>query len=63
MQIGEKITVMPTWMYAMPSWYKMQEMESSETLMRTGTVVYINEKHRFYVLEYPKGQREGFKIW
>ena len=53
MKVGDTVEVRASWMTGMPGEFG-RKME--------GKVIYVNIPHRHCVVEYTKGQREGFKI-
>lgn len=55
LNIGDKITRVPTWA-------KLAGAPKDITTPQTGTVIYINRRNHYCVLEYNSGLREGLKI-
>jgi hypothetical protein len=60
-QIGQRVRFVPEYMKCKPFSY-----EERRTAKVTGTVVYINQAHRYFVAEFDCGntkQREAFKFY
>ena len=55
LRIGDKVTRIPTWA-------ALAGTPKDIATPITGRVIYINEKHNYYVVEYKYGLREGVKI-
>lgn len=60
MKVGDKIAVIPSHMNSNAVFWVHRDQHRKSAV---GTVVYTNVPHRYCVLEYASGIRDGFKIW